>query len=186
VWRCPARTNHLAPAGQRGPAEADAGPWPRRCGLLAVTATVAALACFQAASGDLGFHLATGRAILALGHLPTTNVLTFAEPQQPWVLQQAWPAVIFELMWRAGGIAAVTLLKMAVVVATFALMFLSAGRLGAAPAPAALVVVLAAWSSAFRFVERPLIFTNLLLALVGFCLASAARRPAAAGWSWPR
>ncbi len=142
-------------------------------GLTLVFLTVALLATFEASDPDLGFHLATGRAIRALGHLPDRNVLTFAEPEQPWVLQQGVPALWFELLFQWGGIALLILTKALVVAFTFAAIFLAATKLGAQPSIAAVTVIGAAWASAFRFVERPLIFSNLALAVVLWALLSA-------------
>jgi len=142
-------------------------------GLVAVLVAVFALGTFEVSDSDLGFHLATGRAVLAQGHILDRNVLSFAEPNQPWVLQQGVPAVLFELLWQWGGVAALIVTKACVVALTFAMVFLAATRLGAAPWTAALVVIFAAWSCAFRFVERPLIFSNLALSVVLWSLASA-------------
>ncbi len=141
-------------------------------------ASVAALAIFKASDPDLGFHLATGRAILQTGALPMTNVLSFAEPAHEWVLQQGWPALLFERLWHWGGIDAVIMCKAAVVVATWSLVLATARRLGATPPIACATTVFAAWSCAFRFVERPLIFSNLALAAVVFFLSRAWSRPA--------
>ena len=141
--------------------------------LVAVFLAVGALATFEVSDPDLGFHLATGRAILAQGHLLDRNVLSFAEPDRPWVLQQGPPAVLFELLWRWGGVTALILSKACVIATTFVVVFLAAARLGARPRVAAVVVIVAAWSCAFRFVERPLIFSSLALALVLWSLASA-------------
>ncbi len=142
-------------------------------GLIAVLVAVFALATFEVSDSDLGFHLATGRAVLAKGHIIDRNVLSFSEPDQPWVLQQGVPAVLFELLWQWGGVTALILTKACVVAVTFATVFLAATRLGAQPVIAALVVIFAAWSCAFRFVERPLIFSNLALAVVLLALSSA-------------
>ncbi len=136
-------------------------------------ASVGALAIFDASDPDLGFHLATGRAILASGTLPTTNVLSFAEPNQAWVLQQGWPALLFELLWQNGGIACVILVKAVVITATWALVLATTLRLGASPVMGCVVTIFAASSCAFRFVERPLIFSNLALAATAFCVSTA-------------
>jgi hypothetical protein len=128
-------------------------------------ASVAALACYQSSDGDLGFHLATGREILATGHIPSTNVLSFGEPQHVWLLHQWLPGVLFELLWRRWGIAALIALKMLVVSATWCAVYASARLLGAARGCAAATCLFAACASAFRFEIRPYIFTHLSLAL---------------------
>lgn len=136
-----------------------------------VAALVGLLGFCELSDPDLGFHLATGRAILAAGGLPAGNVLTFAEPGHPWLLHQGWPAVGLELAWRAGGVAGVLGLKIAVLVATFALVHAACRRQGAPPVPAALATLLGAFAAAPRFVERPLLFSNLALAAVLWLLS---------------
>jgi len=68
---------------------------------------------------DLGFHVATGRAILAAGAIPATNVLSFAAPNAIAVNQQWLPAVLLELAFTHGGPAAVVAIRVLVVVLTF-------------------------------------------------------------------
>ena len=139
------------------------------------------------ASGDLGFHLATGREILATGHIPSTNVLSFGEPQHAWLLHQGLPGVLFELLWRRWGITALIALKMLVVSATWCAVYASARLLGAALGPAAAACLFAASASAFRFEIRPYIFTHLSLALtllsITWYAARGSARPREAPWS---
>jgi hypothetical protein len=42
----------------------------------------------EARDADLGFHLATGRAIRAAGHMLDHNSLTFIQPSPQWVVSQ--------------------------------------------------------------------------------------------------
>ncbi len=152
--------------------------------LGAVLLGVAALATYEISDPDLGFHLATGRNILASGHWPDRNVLSFAAPNQPWVLQQGVPAVVFEWLWQSGGVFALIAAKAFIVATTFGLVFLAAITLGVRPLLAGMVVLFAAWSCAFRFVERPLIFSNLMLAVVVWALARAWRATDGGRWRW--
>jgi hypothetical protein len=156
----------------------------------AVAVASLALSFTHLASPDLGFHLATGRAVLALGGIPAENLLSFTEPHHPWILHEWLPAVIFELAWRGRGVAGVLAVKIVIVVATWSLVIGVARRLGASPVPAGIVSLLGAWAAASRFNERPQIFSNLALAGCAFLLAGAAasspgpsrgRRVAAAG-----
>ncbi|MDZ4696433.1 MAG: hypothetical protein SGI86_14905 [Deltaproteobacteria bacterium] len=152
--------------------------------LGAVLLGVAALATYEISDPDLGFHLATGRNILATGHWPDRNVLSFAEPNQPWVLQQGVPAVVFEWLWQKGGAVALITAKALMVALTFGLVFLATMALGVRPLLGAVVVLFGAWSCAFRFVERPLIFSNLMLALVIWSMVRAWRAPEGGRWRW--
>ncbi len=123
---------------------------------------------------DLGFHLATGRAVLELGRIPATNVLSFTEPDHPWILHEWLPAVLFELAWSKAGPAGVLTLKLVVVVATWPLVLLTARRLGASPIAGGVATLLGAGAAAIRFAERPQIFSNLALAGCTLLLACAA------------
>lgn len=144
--------------------------------VVLLMASVAALACYQSSDGDLGFHLATGREILATGHIPSTNVLSFGEPQHVWLLHQWLPGVLFELLWRRWGITALIALKMLVVSATWCAVYASARLLGASLGCAAAACLFAASASAFRFEIRPYIFTHLSLALTLLSIAWYAAR----------
>src|ERR1700712_3246419 len=129
--------------------------------LLLLLASVAAMACFESSDGDLGFHLATGRAVLADGAIPKLNLLSFGEPQHPWLLHQWLPAVLFEWLWQHGGVTLLIACKMLLVTATWAVTFASARALGASPLTAAGACLLAAAASSFRFEMRPYLFTHL-------------------------
>jgi hypothetical protein len=149
--------------------------------VVLLMASVAALACFESSDGDLGFHLATGREILTTGHIPSRNVLSFGEPEHAWLLHQWLPAVLFELLWRHWGSAALVGLKMAVVSVTWAAVYASARLLGASVGCALSACLFAACASAFRFEIRPYIFTHLTLALTVLSIAwYNARRASAA------
>jgi hypothetical protein len=151
---------------------------PRWVGLApwwAVGSAVFALSFTRLASPDLGFHLATGRAVLSLGHIPATNLLSFTEPDHPWILHEWLPAVLFELAWRKSGPAGVLAVKLVVVVATWLLVLLTARRLGASPLAAGIATLLGAGAAASRFSERPQIFSALALAGCALLLATAAR-----------
>jgi hypothetical protein len=138
-------------------------------------ASVAGMACFYVNDGDLGFHLATGRDILLHGRIPARNVLSFAEPNHPWLLHQWLPALLFEWLWQHGGLAQLMGLKLALVMATWWFVFASGCALGAPPSAAAASCALAAAASAFRFELRPYLFTHLTLAIGYWALCRGGR-----------
>ncbi|HRI66439.1 MAG TPA: hypothetical protein PK156_19455 [Polyangium sp.] len=136
--------------------------WP--LAKFGAVALALALSCTESADPDLGFHLATGRAVLANRSIPAQNVLSFAEPNHPWLDHSALSSVALELAYRAGGFVGTRLLQ-ASITALIALFVMGAARrLGARPGIAFFFCALGAWAAAFRFVERPLIFSNLALA----------------------
>lgn len=143
------------------------------CGALLVLLAVA-LSVNASSDPDLGFHVATGRAVLVEGAIPRVNVLSFAEPDQPWINQQWLPATLFAIAFDHAGFAGTLAIRVLLVALTTALLVLTARRLGASVAWTACLVGLGTWAAALRFVERPLLFSNLALALVLFACASAA------------
>ncbi|MBM4353101.1 MAG: hypothetical protein FJ109_04785, partial [Deltaproteobacteria bacterium] len=79
----------------------------------------AALAFFQVVNGDIGFHVATGRYIDLAGKLPDSNVLSFAQPDHPWVLHQFLPAWLFHRVELAFGRDMLVAVKAVLVYLTF-------------------------------------------------------------------
>lgn len=136
--------------------------------------------CSVARDPDLGFHLATGRAILERHGIPGTNVLSFAEPGASSQQSEWLSAVVFELAYRALGIAGPILLKMLLVGLTIVFVVETARALGARPSAALLAVSLAVYVAAFRFVERPLLFSNLLIVAIGLARVRLERAPSRA------
>ncbi len=129
-------------------------------------AAVFAMSCFQISDPDLGFHLATGRAVMQLGEIPATNVLTFTQPEHPWKLSQWIPGVIFEWVRLRAGVTGIIVTKAATVTLLWAFVLASCRRLGASPVAAATATIVCAVGASFRFVSRPLIFSHLGLAVV--------------------
>ncbi|MBS0658962.1 MAG: hypothetical protein JSR82_12045 [Verrucomicrobia bacterium] len=153
-----------------------------RAAPVAAAALVAAVACalaaFRASDPDLGFHFATGRAVLALRAVPGTNVLSHTQPDHPWLLHQWAPATLFELVRVRAGIVGVTVVKIGIVALTWLVVlsasWRAAGRETAPRLAAVLLTLLGAVAASFRFVERPLLFTDLAMALVVLALVAYA------------
>ena len=115
---------------------------------------------------DVFFNLRLGEIVLGSGHVPTENLLSFTYPHATdinlaWLFQ-----IILALAHRAAGFPGTVLLKTAFVLGAWALLFRAAVQRGAAVAPAALILALAAWAAEPRFVERPHLVTFLGLALL--------------------
>jgi hypothetical protein len=136
-----------------------------------VVLSAAFFACTELVDGDLGFHLATGREVLSSGHIPSTNVLSYTNPQHPWLLHQWLPGVLFELLHRKFGLLALQLLRMGLVSVTWLAAYGAARLSGATALVAAAAMLLGESAAAFRFELRPYLFTHLALAVV---IASAA------------
>ena len=113
---------------------------------------------------DVFFNLRLGEVVLGSSRVPTENLLSFTYPQATdinlaWLFQ-----IVLALAHRAGGLVGTVLLKTVFVLGAWALLFRVAVRRGAAVAPAALILALAAWAAEPRFVERPHLVTFLGLA----------------------
>ncbi len=143
---------------------------------LVVALLPAALACIDVGNRDIGFHVATGRAIDLLGQVPRTNVLSFTNAEHPWILHQWIPAYLYHRVDAAFGAAGLVGLKALVVFATFAVLWLALRRRTTNWGVAALWFALAASAAFPRFLVRPFIFSMLGLAvfLWGLTFAPAA------------
>ncbi len=137
----------------------------------------ALLACFKIVNGDIGFHVATGRAIGLLGHVPRENVLSFAEANHTWVLHQWLPALLFERIDTALGPSALVVVKVAVIYVTFLLLWMAIERRneGEDRWLPLLWFALAASAAACRFYVRPYIFSTLGMALFLYLTADYRR-----------
>lgn len=130
----------------------------------------AVLACFQIANLDIGFHIATARAIMLSGTIPKTNILSFATPDQPWILHQWLPALLFGQLHDHFGPAAMILAKCAVIYGVFLLLWLAMARRATHRCWALLWFFVAVGASSYRFFVRPFVFSMLALAAVLYLL----------------
>jgi hypothetical protein len=131
--------------------------------LLAVAVAIYALASRCLGDPDLGWHLATGRSIVAHGAIPRTDDLAIAHGPVRYVV--AVSDVLLHLAMRGAGSLGVQLLGAVVAVVTPFVVFLHARRTPAALIASALVLsALNAWvsPSAAPF-SYPLLAIELLL-----------------------
>jgi hypothetical protein len=127
---------------------------------------------------DVFFNLRLGEYVLGSARVPTENLFSFTHPHATdinlaWLFQ-----IVLALAHRAAGLPGTVLLKTAFVLGAWALLFRVAVRRGAAVAPAALILALAAWAAEPRFVERPHLVTFLGLAALMLAIERAeAKQP---------
>jgi hypothetical protein len=120
---------------------------------------------------DLFFHLKLGELILERHAIPFRNLFSFTHPDAP-DLDLSWAfQVTVALLHRAGGFAAIVLMKVALVVAAAALVHRACRRSGAGPAASAAAVALAIATSGQRLVERPHLVTFVGLGALALALA---------------
>ena len=136
----------------------------------------AVLACFRIVNRDIGFHVATGRAIERLGEIPQTNVLSFTNPEHPWVLHQWIPAYAFFRMDRAFGPEGLVVAKVLLVFVTFTFLAWALRARGVTAPTALFWFVSASVIAAPRFFIRPYLFSMLFLAIVLWGLSRAFSR----------
>ena len=83
---------------------------------------------FQISCVDVGFHVRTGELVLEQGGIPTQNTFSFAQPEQPWLLHQWAPGVVWYLVWRHGGVIGLIVFKALLGVAIILIVWLAARR----------------------------------------------------------
>ncbi|HTK31199.1 MAG TPA: hypothetical protein VL332_04490 [Candidatus Saccharimonadaceae bacterium] len=147
---------------------------PAFLGVLAIAAlAVAGSVAFRMFDPDAWQHLAVGRALWALHHVPTTQVWvwpTYGAPSvtPSWAFRALlWPFYAAGGDWGLFGWRALTGL------ATFALAVLAARRLGARGVTPFVIAVLAALTWRHRSQVRPETLASVLLALELWLLESA-------------
>ena len=135
---------------------------------------------------DLWWHLAVGRAIWTLGHVPATQIWnwpTFGTPDvnSSWGFEtQLWP------FWKTGGVGGLEVWRWLAGLATFALSLAAARRMGARGLGPLVVVVLGALAYHRRAQLRPETLVLVLLALQVWILESRRRGgPERAFWLVP-
>ena len=144
----------------------------------AVAATIAAATAFLLSMGavsdvDFFWHLAVGRFIAQHHALPQKNLWSFTAPDHPfaataWLFD--WAAYQLD---AAFGIVGVQVGSAAVLGLAFALVYLTARRLGAGPAWALAFTQLGAVAAQTRLTQRPQAVSYLLLAVFGLLVAIA-------------
>lgn len=161
----------------------DLDPDPRLPGALASAtdavalvvccATVVVLALAPVSEVDLFWHLAVGRHIAQTGWLPTTNLWSFTAPNHPfdataWLFD--WVVYRLHATW---GLAAVQVATAGVIAAAFALVYLTARKLGASASWALCLTLAGAAASQTRFTQRPHVVSFLGLAAIGLLFSHA-------------
>src|SRR5215475_2552993 len=77
------------------------------CVLLVVAFTRPAGLQGLLADGDTGWHIRTGELVLDTGRVPVVDPFSFTRAGQPWFAWEWGSDIIFALLWRWKGAAAV-------------------------------------------------------------------------------
>src|SRR5512143_3819761 len=144
-------------------------------GLLAMTAR-------NAVDPDLWWHLRTGEWIVQTGQIPHMDPFSFTRAGAAWVSHEWLSEVIFFLLWKHGGAAALIVFSAVITTAGFMLLYL---RCPSKPAAAAAAVAVGALASAPAWGVRPQMFTFALASLLLWVLERGEHRPFTLLWIPP-
>ncbi len=136
--------------------------------------------------GDTGWHIRTGEWILNHHQVPVADMFSFSRPGAPWFAWEWLWDVMFALLSRAGGLAAVVLASTLVVCLTSVALFRLVRRKCDNGLVAIAVTLLATGGCAVHWLARPHLFTFLFFAVALHITDRADMgRPALLGWLVP-
>ena len=119
---------------------------------------------------DYWWYLRLGRDTMAAGAVPRVDMLSYSQAGSP-VVNFSWgAAVLFWLIYKAGGLPLTVLVRGLLVALACSLAWLTARRLGAGRIGAALVLLLAVLASSNNWSMRPQLFAYPLFALALYLL----------------
>lgn len=169
------------------PAAPPVAPAPRSHPAWLAAAAVAALcvalsASFRIYEKDFWQHLAVGRAIWTLHHVPTTQLWTWPTYGAPDVNSSWGFRALLWPVWQAGGVVGLFAWRWATTLAVFGLALATARRMGARGFTPLVVMVLCSLTYRQRSQLRPETLASVWLALSIWLLetrraASPATRP---------
>jgi hypothetical protein len=113
---------------------------------------------------DTGWHIRTGEWILANHRIPYQDVFSFSKAGQPWFAWEWLSDVLLAKLNGLDGLRAVMLFSIAMICATFTLLYLLTRRKSNAIVAISVTMVAAAASS-IHWLARPHLFTFLFLVL---------------------
>jgi hypothetical protein len=144
----------------------------------------AGAARFRIQDFDLWWHLAQGEWIVRTGAVPTVDVFSYTARGREW-LSYSWLAeVLFHGVVTAVGVRGLVWLQAFFAAAIIGFVYLSCRAAGARLSVAAAVSTLAAFATAFAWFLRPLLFTLLFVAMLGWAVRDE-RRDATIRWLAP-
>jgi hypothetical protein len=148
----------------RSDSPAPGGAVVRAVLVAAFLLALAPLCVFPVSDSDTWWHLATGELILETRAIPDADPFSFTAAGRSWITHEWLAQVIGAAAVRAGGLTALILLKVAVVLGAFGILAALAVRRGAPLAPVLLLLLLAASLGPDRYSERPQVATLLFFA----------------------
>ena len=133
---------------------------------------------------DTGWHIRTGEWILAHGAVPRQDPFSFSKPGDPWFAWEWLSDVLLAWLNAVDGLRAVLLVSIALICATFTLLYLLVRRKSNVVV-AIWVTMVAAAASSIHWLARPHLFTLLFLVVFYWGLERVREgRRSAAGMPW--
>src|SRR5690348_2945416 len=133
---------------------------------------------------DTGWHIRTGEWILAHGAVPRHDPFSFSKPGEAWFAWEWLSDVLLAWLNSVDGLRAVLLASIALICATFTLLYLLARRKSNVVF-AIWVTMVAAAASSIHWLARPHLFTLLFLVVFYWGLERVREgRRSAAGIPW--
>jgi hypothetical protein len=129
---------------------------------------------------DYWWYLRIGRDTLTVGSVPRVDALTYSQAGQAVDYQSWGAAVLFWLVYRAGGLALTVLARGVLIALAYGLVWWAALRAGAARLGAGFVLLAAVLTSSNNWSVRPQLFAYPLFALAIWILVvwqQGQRRP---------
>ncbi len=148
-------------------------------GLTSVTAALVFLGPLVAY--DLWWHLKAGGLILATGRVPAADPFSFTAAGGPWVYHSWLSGVVLTLVWRAGGMAGLTLLRALLIAGSLMVAWAAATRRGVGAGLASVLVLAVCVQLKMRALTRPYLFSFLFFVLFAVLLRGASRDAEAGG-----
>ncbi len=135
-------------------------------------------AFFELSCVDVGFHVRTGELVVQNGTIPATNIFSFTQPEQSWLLHQWLPSILFYGAWVCGQVPGLILTKALVIGLICGIVCLCAARLSGKRAGYwhYWLVFGMALAARPRFFARPFIFSALLLGVLQYSIAVTGAR----------
>ena len=153
----------------------------------AAVVLVARLSLVPIRSEDIFFYLALGRRLFAEGRLPDTDPYLFTLARYRWEILHEWGSyALSHVVYVASGLAGLVAGKTVLLVAAYAAPFVIARRYDLRSPLVALIVIVAAFAGAPRFIERSSLFSDVFgTAVLAFVLMALPRSDTALRWREP-
>ena len=152
---------------------------------LALIGLIVAVAFIPVVDLDIWWHLSTGWIITTLHQIPKSDPFSFTAFGAPWVNHEWLFEVGAWLLYAAGGVAALTVFKLAAASAIAAIVFRTTDLLARSPGAALWGTAAVIWASSNRIMERPFLVGLVLLALFALVLYRYARTGSRLLWLLP-